>query len=141
MTTDSKTSAYRFYNDKDAAEFLAMSVKDLVTMRVNGRGPKYFMMPNGRIRYTNEQLQRWAMTGVHLIVKADSNILPFPNSGVVVCEPEEVYRRSCRLRRLLDFDPDELEFVNFTKNGRRWKRIKCSAQGARRYHYEFEEFE
>ena len=55
---------------------------------------------------------------------------------VSVCEPEEEYRRTCRLRRLIDIDPDHLDTVNFKARGRRWKRLK-RVQGDRGYHEEF----
>lgn len=48
--------------ETDAAEFLGLSVKTLQNMRSRRRGPRgpaYSKLPNGRVRYRLDELERW----------------------------------------------------------------------------------
>lgn len=47
------------YDEHGAAEFLGLAEKTLANKRSNGTGPAYSRMPNGRIRYREDVLERW----------------------------------------------------------------------------------
>lgn len=45
---------------KDAARRLGLSPRTLEAMRFKGKGPAFIRLPNGRARYSDEDLQAWA---------------------------------------------------------------------------------
>ena len=63
-----------------AAQWLRLTVKKLRDLRARGRGPQWFTLPTGEIRYTVEGLSSWAQLGctTSLSVSDKSNLVAFP---------------------------------------------------------------
>jgi predicted site-specific integrase-resolvase len=46
-------------NEQKASEILDVSKKTLQNWRVQKKGPKYYVLPHHRIRYSLEDLEKW----------------------------------------------------------------------------------
>ena len=45
--------------EKEAAEFLGLSLGTLRNWRTAGKGPRYYILPYHRVRYTKADLLEW----------------------------------------------------------------------------------
>ena len=78
-------TAFYLLDERRAAKFLRISLSELDELRRKGRGPRYYQMPTGEIRFTQEDLEAWALGGNRrLTVAAGARVIPFPGSGVKV---------------------------------------------------------
>lgn len=81
---------YPLQNQKEAADWLGMSMYELRRLRMEGGGPRYVTLPNGEIKYMVEALHAWAFgepetdSSVLHVYAGGSKVIPFPGSGVKV---------------------------------------------------------
>lgn len=65
--------------EADAAEFLGLAVKTLQNMRsrkTGPKGPEYSKLPNGRVRYRLDALERWRDGNTRISTSEPSESVP-----------------------------------------------------------------
>jgi len=96
-------SAYTLASEADAADYLRLSTRKLRDMRQRGRGPKWFRLPNGDVRYTIEGLDAWAHSSSTTVRAVHTeNLLAFPGVKIRPMLPDDWTSRR--------HDSDEAEF-------------------------------
>jgi len=49
----------KYMDTRSAAEYLGLAQQTLCNYRCQGKGPKWTPLPNGRVRYVVDDLERW----------------------------------------------------------------------------------
>ncbi len=97
------TTNYSLGDERVAADFLSIGIRELRKLRHQGKGPREVTLPNGDIRYRIEDLQAWALGGSNRVlhIYGGADVVPFPGSGVRVRKrlPPQQHRPSRALRR------------------------------------------
>lgn len=97
-----RTTDYSLGDERVAADFLGLEVREVRKLRHQGKGPRWVALPSGQIRYRIEDLQAWALGGGNRVLHVydGADVVPFPGSGVRVrrrLPPQQ--RRPSRARR------------------------------------------
>lgn len=97
------TTNYSLGDERVAADFLSIGIRELRKLQRQGKGPRWVTLPNGQVRYRMEDLQAWALGGSNRVlhVYGGADVVPFPGSGVRVRRrlPPQQHRPSRALRR------------------------------------------
>lgn len=71
-----------FISERDAAHYLGLAEGRLRHMRKRGIGPKFYLLPNGEVRYQPNDIEQWVLDDGRITeveIENRHNVIPFPN--------------------------------------------------------------
>lgn len=81
---------YGFLSERMASSFLCLTESNLRKLRKSGTGPKFFVLPNGKVRYRPPDLELWATQGddkFSMRFSDHRNVVPFPGVRLLRSKP------------------------------------------------------
>ena len=70
-----------FISEGDAADYLGLPEGRLRHMRKRGIGPKFYLLPNGEVRYQPNDIEQWVLDDRRIVdveVESRHNVVAFP---------------------------------------------------------------